>query len=307
MEVITDICKYNAVPCAAAVGSFDGVHRGHRAMLEELRARACEKGLPTMVVTFVTHPRVFFAGDGMPFLLSSNEEKVALLEAAGVDFCVMLDFDARMASMTAERFMEEVLVEALGVEMLCVGYDHRFGRPQEGVGFEQYVEYGKALGIDVFKALPFVADGVAVSSSKVRRALEEGDISLANAMLGRNYSFSGSVVHGAAVGRGLGFPTANIQLHDGMKMLPADGVYDVRVLCRDGVRKGVMNIGVKPTVGNGLGRTAEVHVLGFSGDMYGWDVVVEPLRRLRGEMKFENMELLRRQIAADVERVERGV
>ena len=303
MEIITDINNFKALPCAATIGSFDGVHLGHRAMLMELQARARQLGLPVMVVTFARHPRLLFGGSGDRFLLSSNEEKVALLQDLGVDYCVMLEFDAVMASMSAERFMKEILKEKLGVELLCVGYDHHFGKPVQGEGFEQYAEYGNRLGMDVFISSPFFVDGVAVSSSKVRRALASGDIALASLLLGYEYSLSGSVVHGARIGRSLGFPTANISLADDMKLLPADGVYAVRLSC-DGVEyKGVMNIGVKPTIGDNLERTIEVFIIGFSGDVYGKDIVVAPLFRIRGEMVFDSIEALRYQINSDVEYV----
>ena len=307
MKVITDINDFKALPCAATIGSFDGVHLGHRAMLAELQYRAAELGLPVMVVTFARHPRMLFANACEPFLLSTNAEKVAMFEACGVDYCVMLDFDADMAAMSAERFMKEVLSERLGVKLLCVGYDHHFGKPKTGEGFEQYVEYGKALGMELFMASPFDVDGLTVSSSKVRRALTMGEMSLANTLLGYDYSFSGSVVHGAAIGRSIGFPTANIALDDKMKQLPADGVYAVRVSCAGKFCKGVMNIGVKPTIAENLQRTVEVYIMDFDGDLYGKDIVVAPLCRVRGEMVFENVDALRRQINSDVEFVKNKI
>ena len=307
MEIITDINDFKALPCAATIGSFDGVHQGHRAMLVELQSRAAELGLPVMVVTFARHPRTLFASACEPFLLSTNAEKVAMLEAFGVDYCVMLDFDANMADMSAEGFMNEVLSERLGVKLLCVGYDHHFGKPKKGEGFEQYVEYGKALGMELFMASPFDVDGLTVSSSKVRRALSQGDVVLANSLLGFDYSFKGSVVHGAAIGRSLGFPTANLLLDDAMKLLPADGVYAVRVSCDGKNYKGIMNIGVKPTIAENLQRTVEVYIMDFDGDIYGKDVVVAPLCRVRGEMVFENVEALRCQINSDVEFVKNKI
>lgn len=307
MEIITDINAFKALPCAATIGSFDGVHQGHRAMLVELQSRAAELGLPVMVVTFARHPRTLFASACEPFLLSTNAEKTTMLEACGIDYCVMLDFDADVAAMSAERFMKEILSERLGVKLLCVGYDHHFGKPKAGEGFEQYAEYGKALGMELFMASPFDVDGLTVSSSKVRRALSQGDVVLANSLLGFDYSFKGSVVHGAAIGRSLGFPTANLLLDDAMKLLPADGVYAVRVLCDGKNYKGIMNIGVKPTIAENLQRTIEVYIMDFDGDIYGKDVVVAPLCRVRGEMVFENVEALRCQINSDVEFVKNKI
>ena len=301
MKIITDINEFRATPCAATIGSFDGVHLGHRAMLGELQARATERGLPAVVITFVKHPRLLFDAHRSSFLLSDNREKVALLESSGADYCVMLNFDAEMASMSAEQFMKDILCEKLGVKLLCVGYDHHFGKPRTDEGFEQYAEYGRALGMELFMASPFFMDDIAVSSSKVRRALSAGDISLAKMLLGYDYSFSGSVTHGAGIGRSLGFPTANILLHDDMKLLPADGVYAVRLFFYGKEHKAIMNIGVKPTIGENLARTVEVHVLDFSGDLYGKDVVVSLLCRVRGEMTFESVDALRCQISHDVQ------
>lgn len=303
MIVVKDIYSYSPRPCAAAIGSFDGVHLGHRAMLGELKSRATERGLPVMAVTFARHPRMLFSGDTVPFLLSTNEEKLALLDSLGVDICVMLDFDHDMASMSAERFMNDVLKARLGVQLLCVGYDHHFGKPREGEGFEQYVGYGKNAGIELFSAAPFFLDGDAVSSSKVRRALSRGDVRSAAIMLGRGCSFTGTVVHGAGVGRKLGFPTANIQLDDNMKLLPADGVYAVRATCDGCCYNGVMNIGVKPTIGKNLLRTIEVYIIGSPGNLYEKEIAVEVMGFVRGEIAFDSLDALRSQIEADVNAV----
>ena len=306
MLILTDITQYDKRPCAATIGSFDGVHRGHLAMLGELRRAAAGKGLPLMVVTFATHPRRLFNKECAPFLLTPSCEKLRLLEAAGVDICVLLDFDSSMASLSAERFMAEVLVAQLGVQLLAVGYDHHFGKPALGEGLEQYIAFGKELGVEVFGTQPFIVDGTAVSSSAVRRALAAGDVAQAALLLGRYYALTGMVVHGAGIGRLLGFPTANIFLTDKEQMLPLDGVYETAVLM-DGVPfKGVMNIGVKPTV-CGKERTLEVHIIGFEGDIYDKEIIVQFVRRLRGEQSFESVEALRLQIEQDVARVVKGI
>ena len=306
MQIITDITKYDKIPCAATIGSFDGVHRGHLAMLAELRAAAVAKNLPLMVITFATHPRRLFDKESTPFQLTPSCEKVKLLEAAGVDICVLLDFDHAMAAMTAARFMEEILVERLGVQLLAVGYDHHFGKPAAGEGLEQYIAFGKEQGIEVFGTQPFVVDGMAVSSSAVRRALSAGDVAQAALLLGRNYSLAGTVVHGAGIGRVLGFPTANISPADDEQMLPLDGVYETDVMIDGNAFKGVMNIGVKPTV-NGKQRTNEVYIIDFEGDLYGKEIAVQFVRRLRGEQVFDNVNALRFQIEVDVARVKRGI
>ena len=306
MQIVTDILHYGRKPCAATIGSFDGVHKGHVAMLGELRAVALERGLPLMVVTFARHPRMLFNNSGAPFLLTPSAAKLQLLEAAGVDICVLLDFDHEMAAMSASQFMQEILVECLGVQLLAVGYNHHFGKPAAGEGLEQYIAIGKELGVEVFGAQPFMVGEVAVSSTTVRRALDAGDVALAESLLGHRYMLSGVVVHGAGIGRQLGFPTANISLADEMQMLPLDGVYEVNVFIKGNTYKGVMNIGVKPTV-SGKEHTLEVHIIGFEGDIYGSDITVEFVRRLRGEQSFDNINALRFQIEVDVARVKRGI
>lgn len=304
MEIIRDIYTCAKSACAATIGSFDGVHSGHRAMIEELREVAGIAGLPLAVVTFARHPRLLFDKECAPFLLTSEKEKLQLFESMGVERLFLLDFDSSMASLSAERFMHEILADRLGVKLLGVGYDHRFGKQCKDECFESYVRYGKSAGIDVVQLSPFVLDGSTVSSTLVRRAVAVGDMPQARALLGHPYLIGGTVVGGARIGRGLGFPTANVQPDEALKLLPADGVYEVAAMLDGNSYKGVMNIGVKPTVSNASLRTVEVHLLGFMGDIYGREIVVEPLRRLRGEMKFGNVEALRQQIAIDIAMVE---
>ncbi len=308
MEIITDIDNLNIIPMAATIGSFDGLHKGHVAMINELRSVAEQRGMPVCVITFARHPRILFGAECEPFLLTTNSEKVTLLEELGVERCILLEFDSYMASMSAERFMKEVLKEKLGVELLAVGYDHHFGRPQETEeGIEDYVKYGKALGIEVFRTEQYLLDGSKVSSSQVRRALAAGDMQAAANLLGRPYSLQGTVGHGAALGRTIGFPTANVVLGDEIKMLPRDGVYEVEVLVACERYKGVMNIGVKPTLQGVNVRTAEVHILDFSADIYNEKIAVEFVRRLRDEQSFGSVDALRLQIGVDVARVKRGI
>lgn len=306
MNIITDINRYTAIPCVATIGSFDGVHRGHMALLDELREKAREKALPMAVITFAKHPRTLFKKECEPFLLSSNSEKAALLEEARVDYLIQLNFDHSMAAMSAKEFMHTILTDKLNVKVLAVGYDHHFGCPQQGEGIDDYVRYGNDLGIEVFQASQFVIDGEPVSSSAVRRALTAGNIELAHKILGHTYCFNGTVVTGAGIGRKLGFPTANIELEECMKMLPADGVYEVAITMGEGHYKGVMNIGIKPTIGKNLKRTTEVHILDFNGDIYGENGEIEILRRLRGELNFKSFDALKTQIEADIARVKTG-
>ena len=305
MEIFTDIDSLGNTPSAVTVGSFDGVHRGHMAMITEARELAASRGLPLTVVTFARHPRLLFSGSDAPFLLTSTDDKLSLLERAGVERCLLLPFDNAMASLTAEEFMHDILLQKLGVRMLAVGYDHHFGRPQTGEGISQYVGYGREMGVEVVQLHPYTPDGQKISSSRVRGELAAGDVEAAARMLGRNYSLQGRVVHGEAVGRRLGFPTANISLLEPLQLLPLDGVYECTIKVRLQCYRGVMNVGCKPTV-NGSSRTIEVFIIGFDGDIYGEPVVVEFVRRLRGERRFAGLDDLRAQIESDVRCVSEG-
>ena len=299
MEIITDINSQAAVDTVATIGSFDGVHRGHAAMIAEARSLAVERSLPLTVITFTTHPRLLFKPSQQPFLLSSLEDKLSLLRHCGVDRCILLPFDRAMAALSAREFMFDILRDKLSVKLLAVGYDHRFGSLQRGEGMQQYIEYGRSAGIEVYPMNPYLPDGVNISSSAVRRLLDAGEVTAAADILGRNYSICGAVVHGAALGRSIGFPTANIVLNEPMQLLPLDGVYECAVMLSGAEYRGVMNIGHKPTVG-GNERTIEVFILNFNGDMYNSNVRVEFLRRIRAERRFASLDELRCQIEKDV-------
>jgi riboflavin kinase/FMN adenylyltransferase len=240
-------------------------------------------------------------------LLTSIEEKKQLVKALGVNKFITIPFGKEFSRNTTREFLKNYLKEKYGVSTLIIGYDHRFGKPCEGECFDCYAAYGKELGIDVVKLSSFTMDGVAVSSSVVRRALVMGDVEKAYRVLGHRYAFEGTVVHGAGFGRELGFPTANILPVEEMMLLPADGVYEVDACVEGLCYKGVMNIGVKPTVAGGALRTIEVHLIDFSADIYGKRIVIEIIRRLRDEQRFENFEALRSQIEYDVARVMKGI
>lgn len=307
MEIIYDINKMEPVPTVATIGSFDGVHRGHVAMIDEIRQRAAALGLPVTLVTFASHPRLLFDASPQPFMLTSTAVRMERLAATGVERCVVLDFDRKLASMSAREFMGEVLARRLNVKLLVLGYDHRFGRHEPGVDTDAYISYGRELGIEVVRAARYNEAGLKVSSSQVRRALAAGDVQTAAKLLGYPYSISGNVVHGAALGRELGFPTANIELDEPMQLLPLGGVYEVEARTPAGNYKGVLNIGVKPTVDGSGKLTVELFLLGFSGDLYGCNVGVSFVRRLREERRFASLDELKAQIARDVASVEQSL
>lgn len=286
-------------PYAATIGFFDGVHMGHRFLIGQLHETARERGLQSMVITFERHPRQVVQSHWQPQLLSSLDERIRLLSTLPIDVLVVLPFDEAMARLSAREFMDSVLREKLGVKTLLTGYDNRFGHDRTE-GFADYQRYGQELGIEVTAGRPCDVDEQRVSSSLVRRLLLSGDVCEAARCLGRPYELSGRVVHGEQIGRQLGYPTANLQLDDAHRLIPATGVYAVDVILEnnDRVYRGMMNIGTRPTF-EGHRQTLETHIFDFNGDLYDQRLSIRLLRRLRSERPFETADLLRRQMAQD--------
>ena len=283
----------------ATIGFFDGVHLGHNYLLEQLKTEAQQRGMQSVVVTFANHPRLFFDPNCALKQLTLSDEKVDLLKQKGVDEVVMLQFDDKLSKLTSREFMQ-LLVENYGVKVLLMGYDHRFGSDRS-TSFDEYIAYGKQLGLEIKRCDGFSESEVMVSSSKVRRALELWDIPLANKFLGYKYFVKGRVVEGQKIGRQIGFPTANLQV-DSLKLIPSDGVYVVEVSVRGKEYRGVLNIGTRPTV-SGDKRTIEVHIIGYEGvELYGEELELRFLRFLRHEQRFSSLEDLREQIRKDFNR-----
>lgn len=285
----------------ATIGFFDGVHRGHQFVIGCVAAEARRRGLRSVVVTFDSHPREVVAGCTAPELLTSLADKRRLIVEAGADCCEVLRFDKELAGLSAHEFMSEVLRGRLGVEVLLLGYDNRFGRRDgNDEGFEDYVAYGRELGIEVLRLGQYEK----ISSSAIRQAIACGDVTVANGLLGRRYSITGTVVHGFAEGHKLGFPTANLSTDSIPQLIPGRGVYLVRVTgLKDSTlagRYGMMNIGLRPTFG-GEALSVEVNVFDYSGDLYGKELRVELLQRIREERRFSSHDGLRRQLEQDRE------
>ena len=283
----------------ATIGFFDGVHRGHRYLIDSVIDTALRKDMQSMVVTFDAHPRLVLHKEYRPRLLTTADEKRRRLEDTGIGRCVMLHFDEQMASLSAYDFMKDVLRGRLNVSVLITGYDNRFGH-NRSEGFEDYVRYGRELGIDVVKAGPFRLNGVQVSSSVIRSFLSAGETDMAAMCLGYRYRLSGNVVGGYREGRKLGFPTANIKPSDPLKLVPEGGVYAVKIRLDDSAAwlDGMMNIGTRPTF-DGTETSLEANIFGFSGDIYGHGIEVAFYRRLRGEHKFASAARLIEQLGHD--------
>jgi riboflavin kinase/FMN adenylyltransferase len=282
----------------ATLGFFDGVHLGHRYLIKELKAKAQSLGLPSLLVTFSPHPREVLRNDTSFRLLTTLDEKLSLINSLGIDKTVVLPFNHKLAAYSAHDFLQEILVKQLGAKELLIGYDHRFGKDRND-GFEQYRQYGKELGITVSRAERFEVNGVTVSSSHIRGLLSEGKIAEANLLLDYSYFIEGVVVQGKQLGRTIGVPTANLQLCDPKKMLPATGVYAASVDVRGKTYKGILNIGTRPTLDNGA-LSIEVHILDFAQDIYGENIRIHLHRFIRPERKFGSLPELKEQIQADI-------
>ena len=283
----------------ATVGFFDGVHSGHRYLIDRLKAVARENNCMSMIITFDKHPRQVLNSDYKPMLLSTLDEKLNLLSQTGIDCCVVLPFTADMADLSAHDFMKTILSERLSVATLMIGYDNRFGHRRED-GYEQYVAYGKELGISVIDSDSFSYGNGSVSSSMVRRFISAGDVERAAECLGRPYSLSGMVVHGEAKGRTIGFPTANIVPADADKLIPDGGVYAVLVSLDNSstMLNGMMNIGSRPTF-DGKMQTLEVHIFDFDGDIYKHSLRVFFIKKIRNERCFSSPDELAKQLETD--------
>jgi riboflavin kinase/FMN adenylyltransferase len=281
------------------VGTFDGVHLGHRKVISTLRKRAAKRGAPTLLMTFDPHPKAVVDGSSEPFVLTTVEEKGELVGEAGVDFMLALRFDRDFAETKPRQFITHFLVKRLRICEMVVGYDHHFGFHRGG-DISLLKDEGRRLGFDVETVQPALLDGLPISSTRIRRMLREGSLPLANEMLGRHYSLSGAVIEGARRGARVGFRTANILVSDRRKLVPRDGVYAVMALMEEKNYDAVMNIGLRPTFSSGK-RSLEVHIMDFASDIYGERITVRFYDRIRNEKKFSDKKKLASQIEKDIE------
>ena len=281
------------------VGTFDGVHRGHWAVLQEIRRRAVESGSRAVLVTFHPHPLKIIRPDRAPLLLTTPAEKKEILAETGLDYAVFLSFNPVLASYSPRRFVEEILIGRLGMTELVIGYDHGFGRGRSG-DVDTLRKIGGELGFKVDVVSPIHAGEDPVSSTRIRKALENRNVKEARVALGRPYCVRGLVVRGDGRGRKLGFPTANLFVPVNGKLIPPAGVYAVRGCLRRGVFDGAIHIGPRPTF-EGSRPTIELHLLDFSGDIYGEEVKVEFIRHLREVRPFDSVAALVEQLKYDVE------
>jgi riboflavin kinase/FMN adenylyltransferase len=282
----------------ATVGTFDGVHRGHWAVLQEIRRRAESTGRRSVLVTFDPHPLRIVRPEHAPPLLTTPVEKKEILAESGLDYAVFISFTEKLSRYEPRRFVEEILVGRLGVEELVIGYDHGFGRDRSGDA-ETLRAIGRELGFAVDVVAPVETGGEPVSSSRIRRAVQEGRLAEAGLCLGRPYSCRGVVVRGDGRGKQLGFPTANLNMSNAGKLIPPPGVYAVKGVLRTGTYKGALHLGPRPTF-RGSPPTIELHLLDFDGDLYGEEVRVDFIERLREVRPFRTVAALVDQMREDV-------
>lgn len=297
--IIVDETTRPLPPAAATIGFFDGVHCGHRYLIGRVIDEARADGLASMVITFARHPRQVIDTHYVPRLLSTPEMKIERLAETGIDRCTVLDFDRRMAALTAREFMIHILSSRLNVRKLIIGYDNRFGHDRSE-SIDDYCAYGRTLGIEVVKSCGITVDGIRVSSSVIRNAIERGDLTEANRCLGYAYTLSAHVSHGFRNGHRLGFPTANLDMDEVCQLLPQIGVYATRVRIEGEceLHSAMTSVGTRPTF-DGTRLSVETYILDFDADLYGRKIEVAFLKRIRGEKKFADLQQLRTQMADD--------
>ena len=297
-----DLCLRNPV---VTMGVFDGVHLGHRMLLTRVVEEAARSGSDSVAVTFDPHPRMVLSGDPSHLrFLTDISERIELLGETGIGHLVIIPFTRELSSMTASEFVEEVLCRHLGARHLVIGFNHRFGKRHAGDESTLY-DCSARMDFKVTREEAFKAEGEVVSSSGIRRLLDNGDVRKAAALLGYNYSLRGRVVSGKRIGRNIGFPTANIAPDFQYKLIPRSGVYAVEVMIGDDHQRHIAmsNIGLRPTISDNDGhQTIEAHLIDFESDLYGSSVNVRFIDRLRDEMKFGNVDDLVKQLARDRER-----
>ena len=281
------------------LGTFDGVHVGHQKIIQKLIQNASDYNCESLILTFFPHPRMVLQEGSDIKLLNTIDEKTVLLKKTGLDNLIIHPFDKEFSRLTAEEFVKTILVDALHIQKIIIGYDHRFGRNRLA-NIDDLILYGKQYNFEVEQISAQEIDSVSISSTKIRNAILDGNIALANEYLGYKYVINGMVINGNQLGRTIGFPTANLKIEENYKLIPKNGVYIVKSTINQKTVFGVMNIGTNPTV-NGENLSIEVHFFDFDADLYNSKIEISVLERIRDEQKFDSIELLKNQIQEDKE------
>jgi riboflavin kinase/FMN adenylyltransferase len=299
MKIYHNLDDFSQLPNAVVTsGTFDGVHLGHQKILDRLKEVASKHSGETVVITFWPHPRlVLNPTDTKLKLLNTFEERIELIKEQGIQHLLRIPFTKEFSNISSADFIQKILVGKIGTRKLVIGYDHHFGKNREG-SFEQLQLNGPRFGFDVEEIPRQEIENIGISSTKIRTALEAGDVAGASTLLGRAYSITGRVVQGEKLGRMLGFPTANLDLDSHYKLIPAEGIYAVMVLHEGQTYKGMLYIGQRPTVG-GIHQTIEVNIFDFDKDIYGETLTVQFISNIRQDIKFNDLEALKKQLALD--------
>ncbi len=299
MKIYHNLDDFNKLTYAVVTsGTFDGVHLGHLKILNRLKEIASRNGGETVVITFWPHPRfVLYPADTKLKLLNTFEERIELIKQQGIQHLLRIPFTKEFSNISSSDFIRNILVEKIGTRKLVIGYDHHFGKNREG-SFEQLRLNGPRFGFEVEEIPRQELEHVAISSTKIRQALETGDVETSQHLLGRPFSLSGRVVQGEKLGRMLGFPTANLDLDSHYKLIPADGIYAVLVNHESTIYQGMLYIGQRPTVG-GVHQTIEVNIFDFDRNIYGENLSVQFLANIRKDIKFNDLEALKKQLTID--------
>lgn len=301
MKRYTNISEFTpSKGTVVTIGTFDGVHLGHQKILDRIVAIAQTEGLDSLVLTFFPHPRMVLQSQSSVQLLQTINERAQHIEAKGVNHLVIHPFDQAFSRLTAEEYVKNVLVEQFNVKKIIIGYDHRFGCNRTA-DIHDLIQFSNTYNFSVEQISAEEIDEVSVSSTKIRTALNNGDLSTAKEYLGYDYQLQGSVTQGQQLGRTIGFPTANLKLEQDYKLVPKVGVYAVKVQTPQGFYMGMCNIGVRPTVSELQQQSIEVHLLNFQGDLYEHSLTLTFVQRLRDEQKFSDIEALKAQLARDHE------
>lgn len=300
MKIFHDLTAINDIPNPVlTIGTFDGVHVGHQKILQQVKMEAEKIGGESVLFTFFPHPRMVLYPESHGLkLLQTQEEKMAKLERVGVENCIVYPFTFDFSRLSAIEFVRDILVNKLQIKKLVIGYDHQFGKNREG-NIQFLKEICEVYGFDVIEIPAQDIDAVNVSSTKIRNAILGGDIAKANEYLGEKFELTGTIVHGQAIGKTIGFPTANIQVNSDLKLIPGNGVYAVDVNVKDSHYFGMLNIGNRPTVNYSADRTIEVHILDFSGEIYAEEITVKFIDKLRDETQFKDLQELQNQLKED--------
>ena len=286
------------------VGTFDGVHFGHQKIIQRLQKIAKKNNGESVLLTFDPHPRKILLNDQGLKLIHTINEKINILENLGLDHLVIYPFTLEFSKFSAKRYIDELLIQKLGTHTLVIGYDHHFGNDREG-NIDLLKKYEKSNPFYLEEIKAHEIEEIKISSTKVRSAIEKGNIHLVNDYCGHFYEFSGEVVRGNGIGKTIGTPTANIKLNSNEKIIPLDGVYAVICQIKDANYKGIMNIGFKPTVDEGQKRTVEIHLFDYEKDIYGQDLRTKVIERIRDEVKFNSLKDLKSQILKDNEKAKK--